>query len=142
MHLGCRREADNASAGDLLDCTRGCATSPSGAKVAVWDEAADGLCWKGALAVDQIRSVAAVRKLWFQGAVQPAGEDGRACRSSKREGAIWMPSTWLAPGPRPLRGRCGVAYRALYSCASCRGLKVQTLGFCSSLRSPNDNERL
>ena len=41
---GCRWEADDASAGDLLDCMRGCATTPSGAKVVVWDEAADGLC--------------------------------------------------------------------------------------------------
>ena len=96
----------------------------------------------GALAVDRICGVAAVRRLRFRGAVQLAGEDGRACRSSKREGAMWMPSTWLAPRPRLLRGRCGVAYGALYSCASCGGLKVQTLGFRGSLRSPNDNERL
>jgi hypothetical protein len=36
---------------------------------AVWDEAADGLCQKGASAVDQMRGVAIVGKLWFRGAV-------------------------------------------------------------------------
>jgi hypothetical protein len=33
------------------------------------DEAADGLCRKGASAVDQMCGVAIARKLWFQGAV-------------------------------------------------------------------------
>ena len=40
-----------------------------------------------------------------------------------------MPSTWLVPGPRPRCGRCGVAYGALDSSASCGGLKVQALEF-------------
>jgi hypothetical protein len=66
--------------------------------------------------------------------------DARVGHPRERE-LLWMPSTRLAPGPWPLRGRRGVAYRAPYSSASSGGLKVQTLGSRGSLRTHNDNER-